>query len=99
MVVVILTLRPLLRKSIHVQLSDKGMHVVVLEIYGKNVVGETVLVADHETCALLRPVDYVTVLGFLRFDGWVPRGFSMFLAGKLGLFYGCKLTFLKRNQL
>ena len=49
------------------------MHVVVLEIDGKNIVGERILVADYETCILLCPVDYVTVFGFLYLMGCTSR--------------------------
>ena len=65
-VVVVVVFVSFFGEAIHVELSDEGMHVPMLEVLRKHNVYKTILAANYESIILLIPSNNMTVLGFLN---------------------------------
>ena len=62
MIVKILIFGSLFREAIHIQLSNKGMHIFMFEIDGQYNIGKIVLIYYHKTIAIVIPMDDIFVL-------------------------------------
>lgn len=53
-------------KAIHVQLSDKGSEIAVLEMFGENIGGKSVDVFHDKALAIFSPRYDIMIIGILN---------------------------------